>query len=84
MAAPYAAAPHTTPAAIPTDDGLTGRELSTLPPIGAPSFPVGTPEEDEEASLPVLGDAPSVLSARIGKLGLIKEKRVLTLLSGFR
>ncbi len=81
MAAPYAAAPQTTPAAIPTEEALTGEELSTLPPMGAPSFT--DPVAEEEGELLVCeGDAPLMtLSERIGIAGLTQERIVLTLLS---
>lgn len=36
MAAPYAAAPQTTPTPMATDDFLTGMELLIAPPMGAP------------------------------------------------
>lgn len=68
---------------MPTDDALTGEELSTLPPIGAPSFAV--PEAEDDGALPLPGDdgAPSELSARTGIVGFIIAQRVLTLGSGF-
>lgn len=36
MAAPYAAAPQTTPTPMATDDFLTGMSLLIPPPMGAP------------------------------------------------
>lgn len=36
MAAPYAAAPQTTPTPMATDDFLTGMSLPMFPPMGAP------------------------------------------------
>lgn len=36
MAAPYAAAPQTTPTPMATDDFLTGISLPIAPPMGAP------------------------------------------------
>lgn len=83
IAAPYAAAPHTTPAAIPTDEARTGEELSTLPPMGAPSLTVPETEDEGELPLPGAVGAPRELSARTGIVGFIIAHRVLTLLLGW-
>ncbi len=56
MAAPYTAAPATTPTPMPTDDGRTGADEYASEPIGAPwpfpSVPVGS------APFALIGEPP--------------------------
>lgn len=80
IAAPYAAAPQTTPAAMPTDFARTGDELST-PLIGTPSLPGSELEDVDGSSLPLPGaiGVPNELSPLSGMAGLIIDIMVLTL-----
>lgn len=77
MAAPYTAAPATTPTPIPTDDGRTGAEESASEPIGAPSEFSSVPEGFSPSPLrgePPFGDCP----ARTGMEGSIMPMSVFT------
>lgn len=58
MAAPYAAAPQTTPAAMPTDEGRTCISLPMPPPMGAPGSIY--PEADDEGApaAPLVAEEP--------------------------
>ena len=80
MAAPYAAAPQTTPAAMPTDFPLTGDELFT-PLIGTPSLPGLESVDVDGSSLPLPGaeEVPKELSPLSGIAGLIIDIMVFTL-----
>ena len=79
IAAPYAAAPQTTPRPMPILLALTGDELPMPGPTGA--APVVVADDDGES--PVLDPGSSALSARIGMALFTMLRRVRTLASGW-
>lgn len=79
MAAPYAAAPQTTPTPMPRLLALTGDELPIPGPTGAAPVVVA----EDEGDVPVLDPGSSALSARIGMALFTMLRRVRTLGSGW-
>ena len=82
MAAPYAAAPATTPTPMPTEVPLTGEELPAPAPRGEPSWTMAAEEEAAAEPVPLLGVSPMAEPAMMGTDGLIMDIRVLVLPSG--